>query len=190
MPLMPTAGAGSCCRSPTVQRLRFTPEPPSFPLEGTIETSKIDPHQLQESLIFGLRAGLPAILICAASCVLASACVEPRCNSWGDCAGVKYSDPERCFPAESICERSVCTRTCRPQCETVLADFNACEEPLICSSSPNTPIGGCTALPISCSSVDDCPSYLPPTGSGDGSGWACIDGSCRYPGYQYAVERE
>ena len=46
----------------------------------------------------------------------------------------------------------------------------------------------CTALPISCTSVEDCPLYRPADAQGVQYDWTCEGGTCRYPGFQYAVD--
>jgi hypothetical protein len=64
--------------------------------------------------------------------------------------------------------------------------FDPCEdEHQICSESTNTLSQGlCTALPIECSDVDDCPLFRP----NDADAWQCVEGVCRFPGFDYAVE--
>jgi hypothetical protein len=76
-------------------------------------------------------------------------------------------------------------------CEMVDTLFNPCqEEGLICNEpvsnlvEPRGASWTCTALPITCSRVEDCPVFRP-----DNTGaWQCVGNLCEFPGFSYAVE--
>jgi hypothetical protein len=91
----------------------------------------------------------------------------------------------RCV-AEVYCLSNRCAGQCIASCQVVDALFNPCKDKgQICSESANTvSLGLCTALPIACSNIDDCPLFRP----NDTDAWQCVEGICRFPGFAYAVD--
>jgi hypothetical protein len=96
----------------------------------------------------------------------------------------------RCV-SEVYCEANRCDGHCLQPCEVVDPLFNPCQQSgLICNEPLNKAveaagaIWSCTALPISCIQVEDCPVFRP-----DATGaWQCVDNVCQFPGFSYAVQ--
>ena len=115
---------------------------------------------------------------------------ESSCSTNDDCLSSKFAmDLGRCGP-EVYCRKGTCAGACTHSCQVARADFDPCtSRGLICRESnigdPNGN-GICTALPIPCVDVAECPFYKPVPGAGT---WACVDGFCRFPGYSYESER-
>ncbi len=114
-----------------------------------------------------------------------------QCTSHADCYNSQVAeDLGRCAPIEVYCSNRTCRATCGQICTTANSAVNACSDPELLCNDATTPaeINFCTALPIACTSVDDCPLYRPPDAQGIQHDWTCERGLCRYPGFRYKWE--
>ncbi len=132
----------------------------------------------------------PLVLALGAAWVLAGATDCGPGNSCSLNADCKDSQAAKDYAhvkcgSEVYCLAGTCHGECVQICEPVRSDTNPCAGNRLCE--PNgVQYGQCTILPIKCSTVADCPSYLPPTEAGP-SAWSCTDGVCRNPAWTYAT---
>ncbi len=130
------------------------------------------------------------------SLMLAPGCGDARtessrtpCAVHDDCwSSTEASEQGRCGP-NVACVEGGCIAWCPEQCTVVREDVNPCSEPgWICGEPLNSVDQGqfptCRATEIGCESRDDCPKYRP---DADGE-WACTDGVCRFPDFEYPYE--
>jgi hypothetical protein len=90
---------------------------------------------------------------------------------------------------EVYCLEGVCHGDCTIECVQVRADINPCPAPRICTALPGSGSETiCLITPIPCITVATCPLYLPSTPDGGVGQWSCVDGTCRYPGFDYPTE--
>jgi hypothetical protein len=115
--------------------------------------------------------------------------VGGACRTREDCAeseAVRKLANVRCAPQEVYCADEVCHASCRVQCDAHSAAANPCDEGELCAApSPRGLPLFCTALPIPCSALEQCPLFRPTDDDGAQHQWACVDESCQYPGYEY-----
>ena len=126
-----------------------------------------------------------ALLVVGVVWVTSSCGLSPECSRHADCATSDVLRAAGRCPAEAYCSEGSCHPGCLKLCKVVRQDFNPCNAGLICSESQNGKDPGlCRGRPIVCQVDDDCPIFLP---TPDQS-WSCIDGTCRFPEFQYAYE--
>lgn len=87
--------------------------------------------------------------------------------------------------SEVYCSGGTCKGECLDWCQPIVTDTNPCEGGRLCAPQAGSPDSICTMLPVKCSSIEDCPVYLPPTESGP-SAWSCNGGKCENPAWTYA----
>lgn len=134
----------------------------------------------------------------AASALLGIVFLEAMCESGGaggdnscvvnaDCADSPAADEIRQIKCESevYCQAGTCKGECVEMCQPVRSDVNPCAGGRLCAPYG---FGGsfCSMLPVPCSSVADCPVYLPPSEGGT-SAWSCTASVCSNPGWTYAT---
>jgi hypothetical protein len=132
--------------------------------------------------------------------LLGSAC-GPECERTEDCILSKAATAHGgCTPLESWCAAGTCKAICGSACKVVMAGFDPCPAGLVCAqptiSQDATPdqLYFCTAFPIPCHLVYDCPPYTPTLKSGADTGgssgvWSCENGFCSFPGFSYMSAR-
>jgi hypothetical protein len=153
----------------------------------------------------GVRWGLPVVLA-----VSLSACGDSGqdggghsgesggkptpCQTNAECVASPEAEAIKnylCGPREAYCLDGGCHAECRESCTVARSDTNPCPYPGQCERvqfAPADPIlGFCTARPIACTTVDNCPDYLPPLPSGGTGEWTCEGGLCTYPEFEYAT---
>jgi hypothetical protein len=111
------------------------------------------------------------------------------CMQAADCADSPAANSIkniRCM-IEVYCLAGLCHADCMPACTTVRDDENSCDEPKLCKPSRFSSRSFCAALPIACTSPEDCPNYRPKRSDGTQSEWTCEAGICTYPGYEYTA---
>jgi hypothetical protein len=117
-----------------------------------------------------------------------------RCRSNAECESSPEAEAIKdvlCGIKEAYCLNDTCHAECRELCSTVRVDTNPCESPGLCAPVKLGPADHtelCTMRPIACTTVDDCPSYLPPLSSGGTAEWTCERGVCAYPEFEYATK--
>lgn len=102
------------------------------------------------------------------------------CKVSADCVGspaAQEYENIRCI-SELYCLEGSCYFECRSRCFPARTDENPCEDRGLCSST----FPFCTRMPVSCKTVEECPTYLP---NGEGGVWECSSGICEFPGYEY-----
>lgn len=118
--------------------------------------------------------------------------VGGACKVSDDCADSKAARDfrlVRCGSREIYCRKNVCHAMCAKYCDAFRTDLNPCEDGQLCipPQDPRSPTH-CTAQPIPCDAPDDCPLFRPLDDAGVQSQWECVDGVCRYPGYEYGAQ--
>jgi len=123
----------------------------------------------------------------------------PECGKTEDCIFSKAATAHGgCAPLEYWCAAGTCKAICGSPCKVVMANFDPCPAGLVCAqpavshtAEPDSSYF-CTAFPISCRSVDDCPAYTPRVKSEGDAGpigspgvWSCEGGFCSFPGFSY-----
>lgn len=94
----------------------------------------------------------------------------------------------RCAGRDIFCLDSVCHAECTKTCVVARSDVNPCPAPRLCVPNLSGSVAFCSITPTSCATVADCSAYLPPTADGSERAWACTDGLCTYPGFEYATD--
>jgi hypothetical protein len=90
---------------------------------------------------------------------------------------------------EVYCLAGVCHGDCSINCEQVRIDINPCPAPRICTALPGSGINTvCKITPIPCVTAATCPQYTPKPEDGGVGDWSCVDGICRYPGFDYPTQ--
>lgn len=139
---------------------------------------------------------LPPWLVVGLGVWIAGACSEPPpdeppipCDTSAECAeSTQLADRLGRCVAEVYCVSDRCDGECVQPCEVVDPLFNPCEQPgRVCNEPTMADTSGvwhCTAVPITCERVEDCPVYRP----ADEGSWECADGICQFPGFEYAIK--
>ena len=134
---------------------------------------------------------LPRITWMAAGLILSVsgpvACGD-ECTNDDDCLRSEATlEAGRCAPKDIYCSKGMCRAQCLEPCTSVDTRENPCGSGLLCTGSGDGSGGYCSAKPVECRSVSDCPTFVPPGGSG--AGWQCSAEVCRHPDWEYAIER-
>ena len=127
---------------------------------------------------------LVSLLVCISHCSNGNSC---RANA--DCANSEAAHAiaqVKCEFKEVYCLNDTCHGQCRSICIPVRTDVNPCDGGAVCAAANQYGNDFCTMLPVQCSSVADCPEYLPPMDGGI-SAWSCDDGVCTNPAWTYAT---
>ena len=77
---------------------------------------------------------------------------------------------------------------CREYCDALRTDINPCQDGQLCEPSSTGVPTHCTARPIACDSPADCPLFRPPNANDRQAEWACVEGFCQYPGFEYIAQ--
>lgn len=114
-----------------------------------------------------------------------------ECARNADCIGSpaeRRAKELKCRNAEVYCAENGCVADCAAPCTIVRKDQNPCDRGT-CTKVPNNADMFCSMLPVKCSASSastDCPAFWPLVGDpGAAQNWACVDGICAYPGFQY-----
>ena len=126
------------------------------------------------------------------SCLLIAGCgADNRCSADDECINSQVAkDLGRCSPKEAYCRNNSCVAACRPTCTTANSTINAVDDTTLVCNEGLLPreLNYCTALPIGCTTLDECPMYRPTDSQGVQHQWTCESQVCRYPGLQYSSE--
>jgi hypothetical protein len=154
--------------------------------------SRVDGRHLRRASAT-LRLGLVWCMLSAAGC--SSKQEGPPCVTHDECWSSGVGEAlGRCAPKEMVCDQGTCSGSCAQACETIQADVNPCDDAqLVCNDARDLSaiaagIVHCTGVEIACSSVDQCPLFLPPAPEGSVAAWSCEAGVCRYPGFSYKYQ--
>lgn len=130
-----------------------------------------------------------AVLGCSSSNQGKSNSVPCQRNS--DCVSSPEAVNHRAQCLQDVyCLAGVCHWECRSMCQPQRTDVNPCPNQALCATlkdSVDKSVLWCTMTPIECNTVEDCPSYTPPTEAGYPGAWTCDSGICAYPNLQYAT---
>ena len=113
------------------------------------------------------------------------------CTRNSDCVGSpaeRRAKELKCRAAEVYCSDNICVADCSKPCTVVRSDQNPCNSGT-CTKVPGNADTFCSMLPVKCSTDSastDCPAFRPLIDdAGLQENWACVDGICAYPGFQY-----
>ena len=113
-----------------------------------------------------------------------------ECAQNGDCAdsdAARLAMTLRCAWTDLYCLAGKCNAECGKRCQVVITDQNPCTDGRLCAPLVGSGASFCTIMPIKCMTTSDCPQYLPRDRDGGQSVWACDNGICQYPGWNYAT---
>lgn len=112
-----------------------------------------------------------------------------ECTANADCLdspAAHQLDNVRCTARDIYCLRGNCYAGCLNSCSVVRTDTDPCPAPKLCVPKLNGNAFYCSITPVSCTTASDCPPAFPPT-SDEPAAWQCVDGTCQYPGFDYAT---
>lgn len=139
-------------------------------------------------LFTGWLAFLPSVLVTAGCGDSDDSTPMIPCNTTSEC----YESADlsqhlgRCV-AEAYCVSGLCGGACVQPCEVVDPAHNPCRDPARICNEPLMPdestVWFCTAVPIPCERTEECPAFKP----SDMGTWECVEGTCQFPDFRYAV---